>query len=122
MDGWLLASPYGSYGSLAVPYHEASGSYGRRAVNLWPSTIMAGCAALWRNVRELILCSVFKVIGFGSSESAFNIHCLFSVILIALLWWDYSQGGSKYGSDFDQGKKVIKMSREFPYKEIHMIF
>jgi len=42
-----------------------------------------------------------------------------------LLWWDYSEGGSKYGSgclNFDQGKKVIKMSREVPYKEIHVIF
>jgi len=28
MDGWLLASPYSSYGSLAVLYREASGSYG----------------------------------------------------------------------------------------------
>jgi len=46
MDGWLLASPYGSYSSLAVPYREASGSYGRQAVNLRPSTIMARRAAL----------------------------------------------------------------------------
>ena len=46
MDSWLLASPYGSYGSPAVPYREASGSYGRWAVNLWPSTITAQCAAL----------------------------------------------------------------------------
>jgi len=45
--------------------------------------------------------------------------------LLSLLWWDYSEGGSKYGSgclNFDQGKKVVKMSREFLYKEIHVIF
>jgi hypothetical protein len=46
MDGWLLASPYGSYGNLAVPYREASGSYGRRDVNLRPSTVTARRAAL----------------------------------------------------------------------------
>jgi hypothetical protein len=41
------------------------------------------------------------------------------------LWWDYSEGWSKCESsclNFDLGKKVIKMSRELPYKEIHVIF
>jgi hypothetical protein len=41
------------------------------------------------------------------------------------LWWDYSEGWSKYESsclNFDLGKKVVKMSCELPYKEIHMIF
>jgi hypothetical protein len=46
MDGWLLASPYGSYGSPAVPYREASGSYRCMAINLQPSTVTARCAAL----------------------------------------------------------------------------
>ena len=50
MDGWLLASPYSSYGSPAVPYREASGSYGRRAVNLWLSTVTAQHAALLANL------------------------------------------------------------------------
>ena len=43
----------------------------------------------------------------------------------SLLWWDYSEGGSKYGSgclNFDRGKKVVKISRELPYKEIHVVF
>jgi hypothetical protein len=42
-----------------------------------------------------------------------------------LLWWDYSEGGSKYGSgclNFDQSKIVAKMSCELPHKKIHMIF
>ena len=46
MDGWLLASPYGSYSSSAVLYHEASGSYGRWAMNLWPSTVTVWHVAL----------------------------------------------------------------------------
>jgi hypothetical protein len=52
MDGWLLASPYGSYGSLAVPYREASGSYGRRDINLRPSTVTARRAALNPPISE----------------------------------------------------------------------
>ena len=41
-----------------------------------------------------------------------------------LLWWDYSEGGSKYGSgclNFDQDIVIVKMSREFLYKVIHVI-
>ena len=28
----------------------------------------------------------------------------------------------KKRQDFDQGKKIVKMSRESPYREIHVIF
>ena len=42
-----------------------------------------------------------------------------------LLWWDYSEGGSKCQAhclNFDRWKIVVKISREFPYKEIHVTF
>ena len=44
---------------------------------------------------------------------------------VSLLWWDYSEGGSKCQAhclNFDRCKIVVKISCEFPYKEIHVIF
>ena len=44
---------------------------------------------------------------------------------ITLLWWDYSEGGSKCQAhclNFDWHKIVAKISRESPYKEIHVTF
>ena len=44
---------------------------------------------------------------------------------VTLLWWDYSEGGSKCQAhclNFDRGKIVVKISREFPYKEVHVTF
>jgi hypothetical protein len=46
-------------------------------------------------------------------------------IWLSQLWWHYSEGWSKCEAsclNFDQGKKVVKMSREVPYKGIHVIF
>jgi hypothetical protein len=43
------------------------------------------------------------------------------VKLNTLLWWDYSEGGSKWQArclNFDRRKKVVKISRGFPYNAI----
>jgi hypothetical protein len=44
---------------------------------------------------------------------------------LTLLWWDYSEGGSKWQAcclNFDRRKKVVKISRKFLYKEVHVTF
>jgi len=83
MDGWLLASPYGSYGSLAMPYREASGSYSRRAVNLRPSTVTAQRAAL-----PIFLVAVFAF--FISNVVRTKLWHVVSQNLIFLLWKAYT--------------------------------